>query len=129
VKKALVALSIFLLTACGDASPLKSNIEVKINELFDTKFGVIDQVYIQSGEKTLTVLNPVEFLRYLEGAEKVAGEEIPSQMSITLKTSEGMKEYSKEQTSEKLSFDPNQNVICNEESCYKASKEFTKLIK
>jgi hypothetical protein len=129
LKKALVTLSIFLLTACGDPSPLKSNIEVKINELFDTKFGVIDQVYIHSGEKTLTVLNPDEFLGYLEGAEKVESEENSSQMSITLKTSDGMKEYSKEQTSEKLSFDPNQNVICNEESCYKASEEFTDLIK
>lgn len=129
MKKALVALCIFLLTACNDPSPLKSNIEVKINELFGTKFGVIDQVYIHSGEKTLTVLNPDEFLRYLEGAEKVAGEENPSQMSITLKTSEGMKEYSKEQTSEKLSFNPDQNVICNEVSCYKASEDFTDLIK
>jgi hypothetical protein len=129
LKKALVALSIFLLTACSDPSPLKSNIEVKINELFGTKFGVIDQVYIHSGEKTLTVMNPEELLRYLEGAEKVAGEENPSQMSIILKTSEGMKEYSKEQTSEKLSFDPIQNVICNEDSCYKTSEEFTDLIK
>lgn len=128
MKKLFIALSI-LLTACSDPSPLKSNIEVKINELFDTKFGLIDQVYIHSGEKTLTVLNPEEFLSYLEGAEKVAGEENPSQMSITLKTSGGMKEYSKEQTSEKLSFDPNQNVICNEDSCYKASEEFTELIK
>lgn len=129
MKKLLVALSILLLTACSDPSPLKSNLEIKINEMFGTKFGVIDQVYIHSGEKTLTVLNPDEFLRYLEGAEKVAAEENPSQMSITLKTSEGMKEYSKEQTSEKLSFDPDQNVICNEESCYKASEEFTDLIK
>jgi hypothetical protein len=129
MKKLLMALSILLLTACGDPSPLKSNTEVKINELFGTKFGVVDQIYIHSGEKTLTVLNPDEFLSYLEEAEKVSGKENPSQMSITLKTSEEMKEYSKEQTLEKLSFNPNQNVICNEESCYKASEEFTELIK
>ncbi|MBT2694252.1 hypothetical protein [Bacillus sp. ISL-55] len=117
-----------LLTACSDPSPLKSDIEVKINELFGTKFGLLDQVYIQSEGKSLTVLNPREFLGYLEGAEKTAGKEISGPIAIVLKTSSGMKEYSKEQTIEELSFDPDKNMICNEDICYKTSVELADLI-
>jgi hypothetical protein len=127
VKKIFIALCL-LLTACSDPSPLKSDIEVKINELFGTKFGLLDQVYIQSEGKSLTVLNPREFLGYLEGAEKTAGEEIPGAIAIVLKTSSGMKEYSKEQTIEELSFDTDKNLICNEDFCYKTSVELADLI-
>ncbi|GAM15261.1 hypothetical protein SAMD00020551_3417 [Mesobacillus selenatarsenatis SF-1] len=117
-----------MLTACSDPSPLKSDIEVKINELFGTKFGLLDQVYIQSEGKTLTVLNPSEFLGYLEGAEKTAGEEITGAIVIVLKTSSEMKEYSKEQTIEELSFVTDNKLICNEDYCYKTSKELADLI-
>ena len=128
MKKILSAAIVILLTACSDPSPLKSNIEAELNELFGTDFGVIDQVYIHSGEKTLTILNPEAFLTYLNGAEKVSGEENQQPITITLKTSEGMKEYSKEQTSEKLSFNPDQQILCNEKSCYKVSKKLAELI-
>ena len=128
MKKIFIAFSFIWLTACSDPTPLKSNIEVQINELFGTEFGVIDQVIIQSGEQTLTVLNPEEFLTYLDNAEKITGKEEPKDITITLKTSKGMKEYSKEQSTEQLSFDPGENTLCNDRTCYKVSAKLTSFI-
>ncbi len=126
----LSVLFICLLTACGDPSPIRSSVEVKYNELFGTKFGVIDQVYINSGENVLTVMGAEEFLSYLDDVKKVKGKEGKKgkgNIIISLKTSDGMKEYSKEQTTEALSYDSIKNVLCNNEECYK-SKSLTKLI-
>ncbi|RSD29600.1 hypothetical protein [Mesobacillus subterraneus] len=127
MKKILLSV-ILLLTACSDPSPLKSDTEVKINQLFGTKFGLVDQIYIKAGDKTLTVMNPVELLAFLEDAEQVKAEEKPGDIKIILKTSEGMKEYSKEQTSEELSFDTEQDVLCNENLCYKLGESFSEMI-
>lgn len=128
MKKFFLAITILFLSACSDPSPLKSDIEVKINELFGTEFGIVDQVYINSGDKNLTVISPKELLSYITDTKKVPGAEDNQAISITLKTSDSMKEYSKEQTSEKLSYNPDQQVLCNENSCYKVSKELNKLI-
>jgi hypothetical protein len=124
----IIFIAVILMTACSDPSPLKSNTEVEINELFGTKFGLIDQVYIQSEDKNLTVMNPDEFLTYLADAEKIKGTESTTEIKITLNTSDGKKQYSKEQTSEELSFDRDQNVLCKDKLCYKLSGRFAELI-
>ncbi|WP_347553012.1 hypothetical protein ABFG93_22480 (plasmid) [Pseudalkalibacillus hwajinpoensis] len=119
---------IFLLAGCSDPSPLKSDIEVRYNELFGTEFGVIDQVYVDSNSNNLTVLGAEEFLDYLDGAKKVKGTESKTNIVITLVTSDGMKEYSKKQTSEQLSYDATKNMICNNDSCYTIPSPLKKLI-
>lgn len=128
MKKFFFAINILFLSACSDPSPLKSDIEVKINELFGTEFGIVDQVYINFGDKNLTVINPKELLSYIKDTEKVTSGEENHTISIILKTSDSMKEYSKEQTSEELSYNLDQKVLCNENSCYKVSEELNKLI-
>lgn len=128
MKKFSFAINILLLTACSDPSPLKSDIEVKINHLFGTDFGVVDQVYINSGNKNLTVISPKELLSYITDTKKVPGAEENEAISIILKTSDSMKQYSNEQTSENLSYNLDQQVLYNEKSCYKVSKELNELI-
>jgi hypothetical protein len=59
-----------------------------------------------------------EFLSYLEDVEKIKGKEDRDNIIISLKTSDEMKEYSKEQTTEALSYDSTKNVLCNNKVCY-----------
>ena len=128
MKKLFALFCLMWLTACSDSSPLRSNIEVEINKLFGTEFGVVDQVFIQSAGTTLSVLNPEEFLTYMELADEAKGKETSSEITIVLKTSKEMKEYSKEQDAEELSFNSDTNSICNEGNCYKATEELVELI-
>lgn len=100
---------------------------MKYNELFGTKFGLIDQVYINSGENVLTVIGAEEFLSYLEDVEKLKCKEDEENIIISLKTSDEMKEYSEEQTMEALSYDSTKNVLYNNKECYK-SKSLSELI-
>ncbi|MCM3574724.1 hypothetical protein M3172_16120 [Mesobacillus subterraneus] len=119
---------ILTLTSCSDPSPIKSDIEVRYNELFGTKFGVVDQVYISSEGKQLAFLGSKEFLGYLEDVEEVGLDKYNKDLTITLKTSDEMKEYSKEQTSAELYYDIDKNILCSDKSCYKVSRQFEEQI-
>lgn len=129
MKQLIWILCLLTLTSCSDPSPIKSDIEVRFNELFGTKFGVVDQVYIYSGKEELAFLNPKEFSGYLEGIEEIKKEKYNKDITIVLSTSDGMKKYSREQTSESLYYDLNKNILCNKNSCYKVSESFSNKIK
>ncbi|GAE48135.1 hypothetical protein JCM21738_5216 [Mesobacillus boroniphilus JCM 21738] len=67
-------------------------------------------------------------MSYLEDVEEVGLDKYNKDMTITLKTSEEMKEYSKEQTSAELYYDIDKNILCSDKSCYKVSSQFEEQI-
>lgn len=129
MKRLIGILCLLILTSCSDPSPIRSDIEVRYNKLFGTKFGVIDQVYFYSGEKKLDFIAAAEFLGYLENLKEIEKEEIDKDITILLKTSDGMKEYSKEQTSAKLYYDQQKHIVCSAKSCYKVPDSLAEKMK
>lgn len=123
MKYLYIVLFTFIVVACSDPSPLKSDIEVTINECFGTNFGLVDQVSIHSNDEVLTVMNPREFINFLVDSEKVNGKETKGDITIILKTSKGNQQFSKEQSVENLSY--HDNLLCNDQNCYKMGGVFS----
>ncbi|WP_349410046.1 hypothetical protein [Pseudalkalibacillus sp. SCS-8] len=106
-----------------DSTPLRSQTESVINETFNTEFGVIDQIIVQrkNGEdfKTLTVLNSTDFAEKINSS--LVGDtdqpESDPDYYVTFKTSESMKEYSKDQSIAEMSYYQSLNIMCYEENC------------
>lgn len=124
-----ITLFIFLLTGCSDSSPIRSDVEVKYNQLFNTKFGVITNVNIMLEKDIVDVINPREFLEYLEDLEKTNTIDIQKDLTIQLSTSNEMKQYSKEQTSSNLYYDTEKKLLCGEEICYLATQKLDEKMK
>lgn len=116
---------VMLTSGCSDPSPLRSHVEVKINQTFGTKFGLIDQLIIKNLKKNeiVTVLNPEHFSNSLGKMKKVEGRLLKSNYAIYLKTSKESEEYSKEQTEATLLYDSEKELICteNKKLCYETS--------
>ncbi|WP_270181435.1 hypothetical protein [Alkalihalobacillus sp. CinArs1] len=114
---------LFVLTGCGDPSPLKSNIEVEINQMFGTEFGVMDQVFVQHEGETIAVLGAEEFLEAIRDSSK-SSQSKEGDYAIVLQTSEGMKEFSRKQTREVLSYNSQSQKLCNSSHCYTVPSAF-----
>jgi hypothetical protein len=86
---------VMLTSGCSDPSPLRSHVEVQINQTFGTKFGLIDQLIIKSLKKNeiVTVLNPEHFSNSLGKMKKVNGRLLKPNYAIYLKTSKESEEY------------------------------------
>ncbi|WP_377889919.1 hypothetical protein [Alkalihalobacillus sp. R86527] len=119
----LLVLLLFI-TGCADPSPLRSNIEVAVNQMFGTEFGVMDQVIVRQKEETLAVFGAEEFLELVQKAKESKSRAESFDYTIILQTSEAMKEYSKEQTKEVLTYDSNTKVLCSVKVCYDVPSAF-----
>ncbi|WP_394603568.1 hypothetical protein [Fictibacillus sp. UD] len=123
--KYLLMLFVLLTTGCSDPSPLRSNIEVQINQAFETKFGLIDQVIIKDLKKkeTVTVLNPELFSNSLGKMKKIDTHSLKPDYSFFLKTSKESEKYSREQTEATLLYNAKKEIICTENKnvCYETS--------
>lgn len=121
----LLMILVMLTSGCSDPSPLRSHVEVQINQTFGTKFGLIDQLIIKNLKKNeiVTVLNPEHFSNSLGKMKKVNGRLLKPNYAIYLKTSKESKEYSKEQTEATLLYDSEKELICteNKKLCYETS--------
>ncbi|MCA0987604.1 hypothetical protein [Guptibacillus algicola] len=115
---------LLIITGCADPSPLRSNIEVAYNQMFGTEFGVMDQVIVKQKEETLAVLGAEEFLELVQEAKESKSRAETFDYTITLQTSEAMKEYSKEQTKEVLTYDSKTKVLCSVKVCYDVPSAF-----
>jgi hypothetical protein len=122
----LMIIGVFTLTSCNDPSPLRSNIEVQINQAFDTEFGMIDQVIVidLNKDETLTVLNPELFSNSLGKMKKIKINKLVPDYSFHLKTSQDNEEYSKQQINATLLYSSEKEIICteNKKVCYETSE-------
>ncbi|MBN3554535.1 hypothetical protein JYA63_09680 [Fictibacillus nanhaiensis] len=121
----LCMLFILFLSGCVDSSPLRSHVEVQINQAFKTKFGLIDHVIVKDLKKneTLTVLNPELFSNSLGSMKRVKIHLLNPDYSLNIKTSKESKEYSREQIKATLLYDSKKEIICtkNKKICYETS--------
>lgn len=121
----LLMILVMLTSGCSDPSPLRSNVEVQINQTFGTKFGLIDQLIIKNLKKNeiVAVLNPEHFSNSLGKMKKVKGRLLKPNYAIYLKTSKESEAYSKEQTEATLLYDSEKELICteNKKLCYETS--------
>lgn len=131
--KNLLLLFVVLLTGCSDPSPLRSNIEVQVNERFGTKFGLIDQVIVNDLKKNeiITVLNPEHFSNSLGKMKEINTPPLKPDYSFILKTSKESEEYSREQTVATLLYSAEKEVICTENNniCYETSESLRTFLK
>ena len=127
----ITSLLIILPTSC--ASPLKSEVEVVVNETFGTNFDFLDKIDVQrkiaeEEYKLVTKLEPSKMVEFLKDLQTI---EVPSNIEnadyqLLLYTSEEGMEYNKKQTEATLYYFPDASSLCYETKCIEVDNDLRK---